>query len=293
MARPHYEEVLCRRALNRVEGMGFRWSLNPYRGCVHGCHYCFARRYHAYLDLDAGADFTGVILVKVNLPERLREEVFAPSWRREPIAVGTATDPYQPIEGKYRLTRRCLEVLAERANPLTLVTKGTMAVRDEDLLAHLARRASVTVCFSIATLDLEVWRRLEPGTPPPHQRLRAMERLAQAGVRTGVLLAPVVPGLTDAPHRLEEVVRSASAHGAHFVETQVLHLRPGVREQFLDFLARAYPSLLPRYSAWYAGSAYAPSSLRRRVAETLADLRARYGLDRPRHEGPVQLALPL
>lgn len=292
MSRPHYEEVLCRRALNRVVGMGFRWSLNPYRGCVHGCHYCFARRYHSFLDLSAGEDFTGVILVKVNVAERLREEVFAPSWRREPIALGTATDPYQPIEGKYRLTRRCLEVLAERANPVTLVTKGTMVVRDLDLLTHLARRASVAVCFSVATLDPEVWRRLEPGTPPPHRRLQAMERLARAGVRAGVLLAPVVPGLTDAPAQLEAVVRSAAEHGAHFVEAQVLHLRPGVREHFLAFLARDYPALVPRYASWYPG-AYAPPFLRRRVEGVLAGLRARHGLGRRAEPGPVQLTLSL
>ena len=196
-SRVRYEEVECKTALNRVKGMGFRWSLNPYRGCVHGCHYCFARRFHSFYDLGPGKDFTGVIFVKVNAPQVLGEELSRPSWRREPVSVGTATDPYQPIEGKYRLTRRCLEAFARWRNPITLVTKGTMVVREIDVLEELSRSADCTVCFSVTTMDLDLVRRLEPGTPPPDRRMQAMERLVQAGIKAGIALAPIIPGITD------------------------------------------------------------------------------------------------
>jgi DNA repair photolyase len=275
--RPRYLETRCRTALNRVEGMDFRWSLNPYRGCVHACHYCFARRYHAFLDLSAGEDFSGIIFVKVNIPQVLRWEVGAAGWKGEPIAIGTATDPYQPIEGKYRLTRACLEVLCARGNPISLVTKGSMVVRDADVLADLARRAPCCVYVSIATLDPEVWRKMEPGTPPPWQRLRAMERLAAAGVPTGVLLAPIVPGLTDSPPHLEAVVRAAAEHGARFLEAALLHLRPGVREHFLAWLEAAFPSLLPTYRRLYRG-AYVPWRLQAAVLARVEGFKGRYGL---------------
>lgn len=167
MARVRYEEIQSQSALNRVEGMGFRWSLNPYRGCVHSCHYCFARRYHGYFDLNASEDFTGIIFVKLNAPQVLRRELARPSWKRETVAVGTATDPYQPAEGKYRITRGCLEAFADFHSPIGLVTKGTMIVRDIDVLSDLAHKADGSVCFSVTTLDSQLWRRLEPGTPPP------------------------------------------------------------------------------------------------------------------------------
>ncbi|MFQ5933751.1 MAG: radical SAM protein, partial [Dehalococcoidia bacterium] len=216
-SRVHYEETRCRSALNKVEGMGFRWSLNPYRGCVHGCHYCFARRYHAYYDLSPGKDFTNIILVKVNVAQVLRKELSRPSWRRESVTLGTATDPYQPIEGKYRLTRSCLEAFVDLRSPISLVTKGTMIVRDADLLAELTRKAGCVVCFSITSLDNDLVRELEPGTPPPQKRLKALEHLVQAGVIAGVLLAPIVPGITDDPESLKGVVKAAAAHGARFL----------------------------------------------------------------------------
>ncbi|MSQ41272.1 MAG: radical SAM protein [Dehalococcoidia bacterium] len=193
----HYEEAQCKTALNRVAGMGFQWFLNPYRGCVHSCHYCFARRFHGYLDRGAGQDCSSVITVKVNLPEVLIWELAASTWRREMVALGTATDSYQPIEGKYRLTRRALEALHRYRTPVGVVTKGTMVVRDVDVLADMATREGCTVCFSVTTLDRDLWERLEPGTSPPWQRFRALERMRAAGVNAGVLLAPVVPGITD------------------------------------------------------------------------------------------------
>ena len=233
-----YVETQAKSVLNAVRGMGFGWSANPYRGCVHGCHYCFARRYHAYLDLGVGEDFTGVILVKVNAVAVLRAELARPGWRRELVAVGTATDPYQPIEGRYRLTRGLLEALAEARTPASVVTKGPMVIRDVDVLAAVRDRGGVSVCVSLTTLDRDLWRRLEPGTAPPHQRLRAVATLAAAGIPVGVLLAPIVPGLTTDRANLEAVVRGAAEHGANFVGSGVLHLEPGVREHFDGLSAR-------------------------------------------------------
>ena len=273
----HYEEIQCRSAINRVKGMAFRWSLNPYRGCVHGCHYCFARRFHAHYDLDAGDDFTGIVFVKTNVAPVLREELSRPTWKREMVAVGTATDPYQPIEGKYRLTRSCLEAFVDWRSPISLVTKGSMIVRDVDLLAELARVANCTVCFSVTTLDLELTRKLEPGTPPPHQRLRAMERLVAAGVNAGVLLAPIVPGITDGASNLEDIVRSASSHGASFLWSNALYLKPGTKEHFMTFLQREFPGQHREYQRLYSG-AYPPKRLRSQVQKDAADLRRTYGI---------------
>lgn len=276
-----YLETGAKSVLNAVQGMGFRWSVNPYRGCVHGCHYCFARRYHTYLDLGAGEDFSGVILVKVNAVEVLRAELARPGWQRGMVAVGTATDPYQPIEGRYRLTRGILEALADARTPASVVTKGPMVIRDRDVLAAVRDRAGVSVCVSLTTLDPDRWRRLEPGTAPPHQRLRAVEVLATAGIPVGVLLAPIVPGLTTDRANLEAVVRGAAEHGAAFLGAGVLHLAPGVREHFDGFLSAEAPELLPLYRRLYPGTR-APAGVERSLGATVADLRRRYGLaDRP------------
>lgn len=293
-ARVRYQEVHCRSALNRVEGMGFQWSLNPYRGCVHSCHYCFARRYHTFLDLSVGEDFSSVIFVKVNIPQVLRWEVESPGWKREQVSIGTATDPYQPIEGKYRLTRSCLEVLCQVSTPVVVVTKGTLVVRDADVLADLSHRASCSVCFSIPTLDAEVWRKMEPGTPPPQKRLQAMEYLGKCGVRSGVLVAPIVPGLTDSSSRLAEVVRAAAAHGAFFIGASLLHLRQGVREHFLGWLEQEFPHLRPVYQRLYTG-AYVPWRFQAAVLARVEGLKQRYGLAEGKRglSHPQQLALAL
>ena len=194
MPQALYEEVHCKTALTRVQGMAFGWSLNPYRGCTHGCHYCFARSTHFYYDLDADDEFSSIIFVKTNIADVLRMELSSPRWQRPRVVIGTATDPYQPIEGKYRLTRAVLEAFLAFRTPVSIITKSSLVVRDVDLLAEIAQRLGCTVNFSITTLDRTLWRQLEPGTAPPLQRLRAMQRLAAAGVHAGVLLAPYHTG---------------------------------------------------------------------------------------------------
>ena len=191
-----YQEVKCRSALNHVEGMPFAWTLNPYRGCTHGCHYCFARRYHRQFELNAGDQFASIILVKTNFVGVLARELSRPAWTRELVALGTATDPYQPIEGRYKLTRGAIVELAAAKTPVSIVTKGPMVVRDADVLLEATKAARCTVCISVPSVDEDAWRRLEPGTAHPLQRLRAVRTLTQAGVRAGVLMAPIVPGIT-------------------------------------------------------------------------------------------------
>ncbi|MGE4068917.1 MAG: radical SAM protein, partial [Vicinamibacterales bacterium] len=272
-----YQEVRCRSSLNRVHGMPFAWTLNPYRGCTHGCHYCFARRYQSQFELDAGDQFASVIFVKTNFVEVLRRELDRPGWTREQVALGTATDPYQPIEGRYRLTRGALEALAAARTPVGLVTKGPMVVRDRDVLQAFAGRARCTVYMSVPTVDEDAWRALEPGTAHPLQRLRAARALADAGIETGVLVAPMVPGLTTQPARLEATIKAIADHGITSVGAMLLHLDGGTREHFMGFLAREYPALARRYDSLYA-SKYAPPDYRARVGEVVGLLKARYGL---------------
>ena len=295
-SRVTYEEIECKTALNRVQGMSFKWSLNPYRGCVHGCHYCFARRFHTYFDLNAGRDFTKIILVKTNVADVLRRELSGRSWKRETVSVGTATDPYQPIEGKYRITRSCLEAFADWRSPVGLITKGTMVVRDADVMSDLAARAGCTVIFSVTTLDRDLWRKLEPGTPPPDKRLSAMSRLIEVGVNAGVLIAPVIPGITDTNENLDTVVRAAADHGARFVGSNVMYLKYGTKEHFMDFVQAEYPALLSRYRRLYHGD-FVPMTLKNGVQDLISDLKRKYGLaDRPsgsQTDEPKQLALSL
>jgi DNA repair photolyase len=275
-----YQEVTCRSALNRVEGMPFRWTLNPYRGCTHGCHYCFARRYHTQFELGVGDEFSSVILVKTNFVEVLRRELDRPSWKPEEIAFGTATDPYQPIEGHYKLTRRSLELLALARTPVGLITKGPMAVRDKEVLAELGRHARCTVYFSVPTVDEDAWRILEPGTAHPLQRLRAVRELNDAGVRTGVLMAPIVPGLTSQPAKLEKTIKAIADHGAAFVGANVLYLKDGTRTHFMNLLDRNFPELARRYQGLYKG-AYAPKAYAHQVRAIVKLLQEKHGL-RPR-----------
>jgi DNA repair photolyase len=293
-----YQEVTCRSALNPVAGMPFRWTLNPYRGCTHGCHYCFARRYHTQFELNVGDEFASVILVKTNLAEVLARELDRPGWRREEVAFGTATDPYQPIEGHYRLTRRSLAALAESRTPVGLVTKGPMVVRDRDVLLEVSKRASCSVCVSVPTVDEGAWRALEPGTAHPLQRLRAVRELVDAGIHAGVLMAPVVPGFTTAPAKLERTIKAIADHGARFVGSQLLYLKDGTRAHFMEFLSREFPDLRTRYNRLYAG-AYAPRPYTDRVQGLIAMLKSRYGPFAPRAgrdeagppvEGPSQAA---
>jgi DNA repair photolyase len=276
--RVEYREEPCRSALNRVQGMPFRWSLNPYMGCAHRCTFCYVRAFEARADRPADDRYGTSIRVKTNVAEVLRRELARASWEREPVAIGAATDPYQPAEGRYRLTRGCIEALADAANPFAIITRGPLIVRDLDVLAAAARTADVSVTFSIPTLDLDIWRRTEPGTAPPQQRLRALERLVDAGIRTGVGMAPILPGLTDRPELLADVVRAARSAGATGIWSNLLYLKPGTREHFLDALERDWPELLPEYERLYARRAYLPAEETRPVREQVRALARSHGI---------------
>jgi len=274
--------VEARSVINQVKGdfLPFRWTVNPYPGCTHACSYCFARVTHTYLDMNAGRDFETKIVVKVNAPEVLRRQLAAKRWKGDGIAMGTGTDPYQRAEGRYSLMRGILRALIDHRNPFSILTKGTLILRDLDLLVEASRSAEVATAFSIGTLDEEVWRRSEPGTPHPRKRIEAVAALNAAGVPCGVLVAPVLPGISDHPRQLREVVRAAIDAGATHVSPILLHLRPGVREEFLPWLAEHYPDLVPRYERTYVRS-YAPA------ADRAALGRAVGGIERElrRHRG--------
>jgi DNA repair photolyase len=246
----------CRSALNRVTGMPFAWSLNPYMGCAHRCTFCYVRAFERRAERPADDRYGRSIRVKTNVVAVLRAELARNSWARELVLVGAATDPYQPAEGRFRLTRGSLEAFAERSNPFSIITRGPMVVRDIDVLQHAARRAAVSVSLSVPTLDDEIWRVTEPGTAPPRQRLRAVRALADAGIRVSVALAPILPGLSDKPELLAEAVRAARDAGAVKLWTELLYLRPGTREHFLDTLAAVWPSEAARLAKAYAERAY-------------------------------------
>ncbi len=287
-----YQEVTCRSALNSVEGMPFAWTLNPYRGCTHGCHYCFARRYHVQFEMNSDDEFASVILVKKNFVEVLQREVDRPAWQREHVALGTATDPYQPIEGHYKLTRRSLEVLGRASTPVGLVTKGPMVVRDVDVLQDLAKSASCTICMSVPTVDEDAWRILEPGTAHPLQRLRAVRELVDAGLNAGVLMAPIVPGFSSSRTKLERTIKAIADHGARFVGCNVMYLQDGTRTHFMKFIEREFPAMRPRFERLYTRK-YPPDSYRKEVKALVRLLQARYGLtkreeaDRTEGSGPT------
>jgi DNA repair photolyase len=295
--RVEYREEPCRSALNRVQGMPFEWSLNPYMGCAHRCAFCYVRAFELRADRPADERYGASIRVKTNVADVLRRELARASWQRDGVAIGTATDPYQPAEGRYRLTRACLEVLAAAANPFAIITRGPMILRDLDVLVDAARRASVSVTFSIPTIDVDVWRRTEPGTAPPHQRLRALKELVDAGIKAGVGMAPILPGLSDKPEMLADVVRAARAAGATGVWANLLYLKPGTKEHFLSALERDWPELLPEYERLYARRAYLPAEKTKPVREQVRELARAHGVrDRRRvrlepPDDPEQLSL--
>jgi DNA repair photolyase len=276
--RAEYREEPCRSALNRVRGMPFAWSLNPYMGCAHRCTFCYVRAFEARADRPSDDRYGASIRVKTNVADVLRRELARPSWRREPVALGAATDPYQPAEGRYRLTRACIEALADAASPFAVITRGPLIVRDIDVLAEAARRADVSVTFSVPTLDHEIWRRTEPGTAPPRQRLRALTRLVEAGIDARIGMAPILPGLSDRPELLADVVREARAAGATGIWANLLYLRPGTREHFLAALERDWPELLPRYERLYRRGAYLPRSDTDPVRERVRKLARSHGV---------------
>ena len=247
MARADVEEIRCTTLINpvKVPDWPFRWTINPYRGCRHACRYCFARPTHEFLGLGTGRQFEQRVFAKVNAPEVLRSELKRPSWKREPIALGTASDPYEPAEKSYKLTRKVLGVLRDFANPVSITTKGVLVQRDIDVLQELSQVADVQVNFSVGCLDEEVWKATEPGAPNPLHRLEAMQALVEAGIHAGVIAAPIIPGLSDSEESLDELVGAAAAHKAQYLGGNVMFLRPGSKEWFMPLIPRVLPPSRP------------------------------------------------
>ena len=276
-----FYEVRARSIINRVpeaSRVPFRWTINPYRGCTHACFYCFARNTHTFLDLDSGEDFNSQIVVKVNAEELLRKELAATSWRGEHIAMGTNVDPYQRAEGRYQLMRGILSVLLDTANPFSILTKGSLILRDVDLLQACAQVADIGTNVSVGFVDRDVWRSLEPGTPAPQKRLEVCRTLNEAGVPCGVLMAPIIPFLTDSSAHLTATVRAIAEAGATHLAPIVLHLRPGAREWFMGWLGEHHPSLVPRYERLYGRSAYAPNAYQAEITGRVQELAGRFGI---------------
>ena len=277
-SRVEYREEPCRSAINRVSGMDFEWSLNPYMGCAHRCTYCYVRGFEQRADRPSGETYGRSIRVKTNVAEVLRAELARPSWKRDFVLIGAATDPYQPIEGKYRLTRKCLEALADFRTPFGIITRGTMAVRDLDVLQRAASRADVSINFSIPTLDERVWRTTEPGTAHPRHRLRTIRKLVDGGIKASVAIAPVLPGLSDSVESLRAVFRAAREAGACGVWAAPLNLRDGTREHFMEALARDWPEEGPRYQKLFAGRAYLRDDFGKDLQSKVRTLRRETGI---------------
>jgi DNA repair photolyase len=278
-----FHEVRSKSALNHVPGesaMPFPWTINPYRGCSHSCVYCFARRTHEWLELDSGHDFDSQIVVKTNLVDVLSKELHRPSWQREHVALGTNTDPYQRAEGRYRLMPGVIRALTESGTPFSILTKGTLLRRDIPLLAEAARSISVGLGVSMAIWDDELHAALEPGVPTPRARLDLVRAITEAGLPCGVFMAPVLPGLTDGTAELDAALGAIAAAGATGVTVIPLHLRPGAREWFMAWLARAHPEFVPRYEQLYSRRAYVPAEYRTWLSRRVAPLLAKHGLDR-------------
>src|SRR6516225_6010602 len=278
-----FYEIQARSIINRVPDASrvpFRWTINPYRGCSHSCVYCFARKSHTYLDFDAGHDFDSKIVVKINAPELARKELAAPRWRGDHIAMGTNVDCYQRAEGRYRLMPGILTALRDAASPFSILTKGTLILRDLDLIAGAAEVTDVGLAVSVGCADTALWRELEPGTPSPQRRLEVCATFSAAGLPCAVLMGPVVPFLSDSPAQLDSTVRQIAQAGATSVTPIVLHLRPGAREWFFHWLGEAHPDLVPRYRALYSRGAYAPAAYQKRVTEQVRALARRYGVGR-------------
>jgi DNA repair photolyase len=287
--RVEYREEPCKSALNAVKGMGFKWSLNPYMGCVHRCTFCYVRHFEHRSDRPSDDRYGTSIRVKTNVAEVLRKELARASWQHEHVAIGAATDPYQPAEGKYKLTRACLEAFRDASNPFSIITRGPMIVRDLDVLVEASQRASVAVTFSVPTVDEEVWKRTEPSTAHPRQRLKALKTLVDAGVKANVGMAPILPGISDRPEQLREVVRAAREAGATGIWANLLFLRPGTREHFLAHLAEDWPEQVPLYEEIYAGRAYLGADLMKPLKAAVSGLAREYEIGDRR---PIRLDPP-
>jgi DNA repair photolyase len=272
-----FYEVRAKSILNRVPAasrMPFRWTINPYRGCTHACAFCFARPTHTYLDFNAGRDFEREIVVKVNAPELLRAELARPSWRGEHVALGTNTDPYQWVEGRYKLMRGIWEAMRDAANPCSVLTKSPLLLRDLDLMRQINQRIEFSAALSVPTLDEKAWRATEPHTPNPRARLEAVGELTRAGIRTGVLVAPLMPGVNDAPEQVEPILELAAEAGAAYVTGIALHLRGEVKDLWFEWLRHHRTDLLERYQALYRRGAYAPVEERRRLTALVGGYRS-------------------
>ena len=281
---PHFRgiefiESEAKTIINHVPGNGmpFSWTINPYRGCSHACSYCFARTTHTYMDMNAGRDFETKIVVKVNAGELLRKQLANRRWKGESIAMGTATDPYQRAEGRYQLMPPIIRALTEFRNPFSILTKGTLILRDIELLKEAAAVVDVSTAMSIPTQDTDAWRTSEPGTPHPRKRIEAVARLNDAGIPCGVMLAPILPGITDRPDQLMEAVKAAVDAGATFVTPIFLHLRPVVREEYMAWLGAEYPGLVRTYEQMYAEGAYGPKADRNALQQRVRGLVAAAG----------------
>lgn len=266
----NFYEVRAKSVINRVpdqSAVPFRWTINPYRGCTHACEFCFARPTHKFLDMNAGRDFEKEIVVKVNAPEVLRAQLKRPSWKGEHIALGTNTDPYQWVEGRYKLMRGIWEAMRDFANPCSVLTKSPLLTRDIDLMQEICERASFTANLSIPTIDEKVWRETEPHTPNPRARIEAVAELTAAGIPCGVLIAPLMPGVNDQPEQVDEILRLCTEAGATQIGGICLHLRGEVKELWFEWLEAYRPDLIPRYRQLYARGAYAPKSERERISK--------------------------
>jgi DNA repair photolyase len=299
-AEVDYYRLAARSVLNRESSgrMPFAWTINPYRGCEFGCKYCYARYTHEFMELWDGRDFERKIYAKVDAPERLRAELRQARDKGLPIALGTATDPYQPAEKQFQITRQMLEVFTEfRGLDLSITTKSVLILRDLGLLQAVAARHLFSVHMTVTTLDERLARRLEPQAPTPAKRLEAVRALARAGIRVGVNAMPILPGLNDAARALEMLAARGAEAGAKFLYGNLLFLTPSALKQFMPFLQKEFPHLVKRYRQLYSRSAYLRGEYPEKMKKLLAELRARYGLDGHRGEVPAaarhpQMALP-
>ena len=280
-----FYEIHAKSIISRVpsaSSMPFQWTINPYRGCSHACVYCFARNTHTYLDLDSGDDFDRKVVVKVNAAALLRRELASASWSGDHIAMGTNVDCYQRAEGRYGLMRGILRELVERANPFSILTKGTLITRDLDLIQRGAAVSRVGISFSVGFVNEDLWRSVEPGTPSPRRRLDAVRRFSDAGIPVSVLMAPILPGLSDSDASVEATVAAIAAAGAVNVTPLALHLRPGAREWYSAWLARLHPELVDRYRELYGKGSYLSKAYQRELTARVRTVARRHGLNRPR-----------
>ena len=278
-----FHEIMAKSALNHVPGqsaMPFGWTINPYRGCSHACVYCFARNTHTYLELDAGRDFDSQIIVKVNVAEVLRRELAKPSWGRQPVALGTNTDPYQRAEGRYQLMPGIIEALTHSRTPFSILTKGSLLRRDLPLLSKANEIVPVDLAMSIAVYDDQLQQSIEPGTPTTTARLATVAAAREAGLPVTVFLMPILPYLTDTRAHLDAALERVAASGALSVMHTALHLRPGTKEWFMQWLEREHPELVARYESMYKFSAYAPKEYRKWLADKFRPLARKHGLNR-------------